>query len=111
MEKIEEIRKELEKIMEKFDDPQLKERFKNFSRDIQFSLPDLAISFLIIVKNGHIESISQNTIVSPDIHLTLDSNILLDIINKKIDPMIAFTTGKIKAKGKLTDLLKISKIL
>jgi putative sterol carrier protein len=32
-------------------------------------------------------------------------------MNKKINPMTAYQTGKLKAKGNLNDLLKLQKLL
>ena len=40
-----------------------------------------------------------------------ESNILIDILNKKISPIKAYASGKLKAKGQLSDLLKLLKLL
>jgi len=53
----------------------------------------------------------EKKVENPDILVTVDSNVFIDIINKKTNPMKAYTTGKLKAKGKLTDLLKLQKLL
>jgi putative sterol carrier protein len=107
----EEIKKTLEIISKKFDDPRLQPRFENFTKTMQFTFPDISTSFLIEVTNGNVKNLTENQIDSPDIHVTIESDILIDIINKKTNPMKAYTTGKLKAKGKLTDLLKLQKLL
>jgi len=101
----------LKKVIKKFDNDEYKARFENFTKSIQFSFPDLKTSYLIIVKNGNVESFKEEKIDDPNIHLTLNSNIFLDILNKKIKPMAAYTTGKLKAKGNMMDILKLQKIL
>jgi putative sterol carrier protein len=58
-----------------------------------------------------VQSLKEESIPTPDIHVTIDSGILIDIMNKKINPMTAYQTGKLKAKGNLTDLLKLQKLL
>ena len=106
-----EIEDALNLVKSKFDDPKLKPRFAKFSKNMQFTFPDLNTAYLIKVANGEVQSLSEESISDPDIHVTIDSVILIDILNKKMNPMKAYTTGKLKAKGKLTDLLKLQKLL
>ena len=106
-----EIEESLDIIKKKLDDPKLKANFSNFSKNIQFIISDLDIIYSIILKNGEIESIEEESIESPDIQVIIDSNILIDILNKKIKPIKAYATGQLKAKGQLADLLKLLKLL
>lgn len=106
-----EIEDALNIVKNKLDDPKLKPRFANFTKNMQFTFPDLNTSYLIKVINGEVESFIEEKIDTPDIHVTIESGILIDILNKKMNPMKAYTTGKLKAKGKLTDLLKLQKLL
>lgn len=106
-----EIEDALNLIKSKFNDPKLKRRFTSFSKNMQFTFPNLNTSYLMKVSNGEVQSLSEESIPEPDIHVTIESGILIDILNKKMNPMKAYTTGKLKAKGKLTDLLKLQKLL
>lgn len=106
-----EIEEALNLVKQKFDDPKLKARFSSFSKNMQFTFTDLNTAYLLRVTNGVVESLKEESIESPDIHVTIESQTLIDILNKKMNPMKAYTTGKIKAKGKLTDLLKLQKLL
>jgi putative sterol carrier protein len=106
-----EIEKTLDIIKQKFGDPKLKIRFENYTKNMQFTFTDLDKSYLMRVINGEVESLKEESIDSPDIHVIIESGILIDILNKKMNPMKAYTTGKLKAKGKLTDLLKLQKLL
>ena len=104
-------REALKLIKNKFDDPKLKPRFASFSKNMQFTFPDLNTSYLMRVNNGKVQSLAEENISEPDIYVKIESGILIDILNKRINPMKAYTTGKLKAKGKLTDLLKLQKLL
>jgi len=106
-----EIEEALDLVKQKFDDLKLKPRFASFSKNMQFTFTDLETVYLIRVTNGEVESLKEESIESPDIHVTIESQILIDILHKKMNPMKAYTTGKLKAKGKLTDLLKLQKLL
>jgi len=106
-----EIEEALYLVKQKFDEPKLKARFSSFSKNMQFTFTDLNTAYLMRVTNGEVESLKEESIDSPDIHVTIESGILIDILHKKMNPMKAYTTGKLKAKGKLTDLLKLQKLL
>jgi putative sterol carrier protein len=106
-----EIEDAFQLVINKFDDPKLKPRFATYSKNMQFTFPDINSTYLIKVLNGKVESLKEENIDSPDIHVTIESGVFIDILNKKINPMKAYTTGKLKAKGKLTDLLKLQKLL
>jgi putative sterol carrier protein len=95
----------------KFDDPNLKPRFATFSKNMQFTFPDLKTTYLIKVNNGVVQSLTEESTPTADINVTIDSDILIGIMNKTINPMTAYQTGKLKAKGNLTDLLKLQKLL
>ncbi len=106
-----EIEDALNIVKGKFDDPKLKPRFTNFSKNMQFTFPDLNTSYLKRIVNGVVQSLTEESIPEPDIHVTVDSSVLIGILNKKINPMKAYNLGKLRAKGKLTDLLKLQKLL
>ncbi len=98
-------------VIKKFDDPNLKPRFEGYTKIMQFTFPDINLTYLIKVLNGKVASFKEEKIENPDIDVTIESRVFMDILNKKINPMKAYTMGKLKAKGKLTDLLKLQKIL
>jgi putative sterol carrier protein len=106
-----EIEDALNLVKGKFDDPKLKPRFTDFSKNMQFTFPDLNTSYLKKIVNGVVQSLTEESIPDPDIHVTVDSTVLIGILHKKINPMKAYSLGKLKAKGKLTDLLKLQKLL
>jgi putative sterol carrier protein len=105
------IEQALEGVKAKFDDPKLKPRFVQFTKAMQFTFPDLATSYLMRVVEGTVQSLTEESLEAPDIHVTIDSTNLIGILEKKINPMKVYTTGQLKAKGKLTDLLKLQKLL
>ena len=111
MESENEIEKIFNEIKTKLKDEEIQKLLSDFSKKIQFIFTDLNKSYNITLKDGKIESINEGIIDSPDILIKTEIKILNDILNKKINPMSAYASGKLKAKGKLTDLLKIIKLL
>jgi putative sterol carrier protein len=55
--------------------------------------------------------LSDKNIETADIEISTDSRTFLDILHKEISPIGAYSTGKLKVKGKLTDLMKLQKLL
>ena len=56
MNKKKDIEDALNLIKAKFDNPKLKARFINFSKNMQFSFTDLDTSYLVRVINGKVQS-------------------------------------------------------
>ena len=107
----EDIKNSLDGVRARLDDPKLKQRFAAFSKNLQFTFTDLDTSFVMRIENGEMKSLAEGSTESPDIHVTVESEVLMNILSKKINPMRAYTTGKLKVKGTLTDLLKLQKLL
>ncbi|HIH97588.1 MAG TPA: SCP2 sterol-binding domain-containing protein [Thermoplasmata archaeon] len=107
----EEVIKALEEVKAKFEDPTLKKKFGTFTKNMQFTFSDLGTSFAFEIVNGEVKSMEEKEIEKPDISATTDSETFLGIANKSISSMHAYTSGKIKVKGAMTDLLKLQKIL
>jgi putative sterol carrier protein len=55
--------------------------------------------------------LKEEIIKKPDILVTIKSDIFLGIIDKKLNPVTSYMTGKIKVKGAMGDLLKLQKIM
>jgi putative sterol carrier protein len=98
-------------LKKKLDEPKIKARFADYSKTIAFYFTDIDKKYFIKIKNGEFESINQVSVEPPDITLIVQSIILMDILNKKISAMQAYTSGKLKVKGKFTDILKLQKLL
>lgn len=105
------IEEALEGVKAKFDLPKLKPRFKRYTKDMQFTFPDLDTSYLMKVVEGTVTSLTEESVEKPDVHVTIDSYNLIGILKRELNPMKVYTRGQLKAKGKLTDLLKLQKLL
>ena len=106
-----EIEDALNNVINKLNKPEIKSRFVNFSKTIMFTFPDIKVNYIIKVIKGNVESFKEGEIDNPHIHITVESKIFLNIINNNIKPMQAYTSGKLKAKGNMLDILKLQKIL
>ncbi|MDH7517150.1 MAG: SCP2 sterol-binding domain-containing protein [Candidatus Thermoplasmatota archaeon] len=107
----EEVLKGLNKVKSRLDDPGTKEKFKDFTKKMQFTFTDLNTNYVMDIVNGEAKSLKEETVEKPDIMVTIKSDIFLAILDKKINPVTSYMTGKIKVKGSMGDLLKLQKIM
>ncbi len=107
----EEVVNGLNKVKSRLDDTTIKEKFKDFTKKMQFTFTDLNTSYVLDVVNGEAKSLKEETIEKSDILVTIKSDVFLAILDKKINPVTSYMTGKIKIKGAMSDLLKLQKIM
>jgi putative sterol carrier protein len=107
----EEVLNGLNKVKSRLDDPITKEKFKDFTKKMQFSFTDLNTNYVMDVVNGEAKSLKEESVEKPDIMVTIKSDVFLGILAKKINPVTSYMTGKIKVKGAMGDLLKLQKIM
>jgi putative sterol carrier protein len=106
-----EILKGLDQIAHKLDDPKLKERFKNFNKTMLFKFGDVNLSYWLKFADGEVKEINEGKIDAPDVVVEFDSGLFLKILRKETNPINAYSAGKIKIKGEMSDLLKLQKLL
>lgn len=107
----EEVLEGLNKVKSRLDDPATKEKFKDFTKKMQFTFTDLNTNYILDVVNGEARSLKEESVEKPDILVTINSDIFLGILAKKLNPVTSYMTGKIKVKGAMGDLLKLQKIM
>jgi putative sterol carrier protein len=78
---------------------------------MQFNFPDLSTSFVVRIENGAVKDLSESSLEKPDVSVTASSDTLVAIMAKKMSGMSAYTTGKLKVRGSMRDLLKLQKLM
>ena len=101
----------LEQIRARFDQPETRAAFVGFARTIQFIFTDLKRNFVLSIAGDGSATLSEESLPQSDITVTTASNTLAGILDRKVNPELAFITRKVKATGKMEDLLKLQKLL
>jgi putative sterol carrier protein len=101
----------LERIRARFEQPETREAFQGFARTIQFVFTDLQRNFTLNIAQDGSASLAEETVPQPDIQVTTSSDTLAGILDRKVNPELAFITRKLKVSGKMEDLLKLQKLL
>ena len=106
----EDLMNALSKWAAKHDDPGYKEKFKGFDKTLQFNFKDQSFNLLMIFKNETCE-LKEGFVPNPDIVITTSSKIILGFTNGEINPLKAFLSRKLKAKGNRKDMIKIQMLM
>ena len=101
----------LERIRARFDQPETRATFQGFARTIQFDFSDLKRDYVLDIDQEGNATLKEEKLQAPDITVTTSSDTLAGILDRKINPELAFLTRKIKVSGKMEDLLKLQKLL
>ena len=105
------IKPYLQKMVERFANPAVQASLKGFTRTLQFKFTDTNESWLIKAVDGKEASLSQEAVEKPDILVTISSDILAGIMDKKVNGTTAYMQRKIQVKGSMEDLMKLQKIM
>jgi putative sterol carrier protein len=101
----------LERIRARFAQPEIQAAFHGFTRTIQFVFTDLQRNFTLTIDADGSAALAEQTVPQPEIKVTTTSDTLAGILDRRVDPAQAFITRKLKASGKLDDLLRLQKLL
>ncbi len=106
-----EIEAALHTIESRLKEPEVQARLKGVKQDLTLTFTDLNLSYLVRVQ----EAIVEPTIVQPGekhrVELVTDGETFLGILNRRVDALSAFTGGRLKVHGSLSDLLKLQSLL
>ena len=101
----------LERIRARFEQPETRSAFQGFAKSIQFVFPDLQRTFALRIAQDGNATLTEETVPQPDIAVTTNRDILAGILDRKVNPELAFITRKLKASGSMEDLLRLQKLL
>ncbi|MFW9828910.1 MAG: SCP2 sterol-binding domain-containing protein [Candidatus Thorarchaeota archaeon] len=99
----------IKKMVSKLDDPAYAERFQDFDNTLQFNFTDTN-NYYLIFKDAKCE-IKEGDIENPDITITTQSEVIIDIMDGELSPTKAFMGGKLKAKGPMKTMLKLQMLM
>ena len=105
------IKPYLQKMVDRFADPGVQAALKGFTKNLQFKFTDTKEDWVLRAINGTSATVSQETLEKPDIVVTISTDILAGIMDKKVNGTTAYMTRKLQVKGAMEDLMKLQKIM
>jgi putative sterol carrier protein len=101
----------LEKIQKKFDDPYYQNIFKGYSKTFQIVFSDISETYSLKIEEGVKVILEKGKTEKPNLTVTTTSDILIGIMEKRVNPMTAYSLRKVTSVGSMDDLLKLQKLL
>ncbi len=101
----------LQKIVDRFDNLSVRAALKGFTKTLQFRFTDTNESWLIRAVEGTSATLAQETNEKPDVLITMATDILAGVMDKKINGTTAYMQRKIQVKGAMEDLMKLQKLM
>ncbi len=105
------IKPYLQKMVDRFANPGVQASLKGFSKTILFRFTDTKEDWLMKTVDGSSATLSQETLEKPDILVTISTDILAGIMDKKVNGTTAYMQRKIQVKGAMEDMMKLQKIM
>ena len=105
------IKPYLQKMVDRFANPSVQASLKGFTKNLQFKFTDTNEFWLIRAVDGTSATLSQEAVEKPDILVTITTDVLSGIMDKKINGTTAYMQRKIQVKGSMEDLMKLQKIM
>lgn len=100
----------MERIRERFSDPSVADDFKDFTKTLLFEFSDTKQTMALTIVDGN-ASLEEKSVENPDVRLTTSTDTLVGIMDKKVNPMMAYMTRKIKVQGNQADLMQLQKLM
>jgi len=105
------IKPYLQKMVDRFANPGVQAALKGFTKTLQFKFTDTNESWLIRAMDGKVATLAQEVVEKPDILVTVATDILAGVMDKKINGTTAYMQRKIQVKGAMEDLMKLQKLM
>jgi len=106
-----EIRPYLQRMVNRFADAGVQATLKGFTKTLQFKFTDTNETWLIRAVDGKEATLFQEVVEKPDILITVATDILSGIMDKKINGTTAYMQRKIQVRGAMEDLMKLQKLM
>ncbi|MBY8997361.1 MAG: SCP2 sterol-binding domain-containing protein [Candidatus Thorarchaeota archaeon] len=100
----------LQTLGERFEDPKIQRRFKEYNKTLLFIFPDIDAKMYMKIGDAKLLEVAEGD-TEAELQVTMDTTVFFAIIEKTESPMAAYSAGKLKTKGEVPDLLKLQKLL
>jgi putative sterol carrier protein len=106
----EEILQEMNNFRAKMMEEKFAKSFKGWNKTMQYHFTDTDDHFYIKVNDGKPDEPVEGQVEKPEITYTMSSETFFSVMRGEISGMKAYTSGKLKVKASMGDLMKLQKL-
>ena len=101
----------INKMLDNFKTEKNQKKFKKWNKTMAWEFTDLEKTYHSILTEGMPADPIEGEPENSDVKIIVDSETWIGIMDGSISGMKAYTAKKLKVKGKMSDLMKLQKIM
>jgi putative sterol carrier protein len=105
------IEEALQKIIDRYYDPNVSKMFSNWQNTLMMSFLNLQKNYLFRIDNDQGIKLEEGYEEDAAVQVSLDSSTFIKMMTKQINPIKAYSSGELEVKGKMKNLLKLRKLM
>jgi putative sterol carrier protein len=101
----------LQKIIDRYNDPKVSKAFSGWENTLMMIFPDIERSYLFKINGDQGIELTEGYEEDAEVQVKVDSDIYRKMMSKQINPIKAYSSGKLEVVGKMRTLLKLRKLM
>jgi len=101
----------LQKILERYNDPKVSSAFKSWDDNLMMTFPDVDKSYIYKINKDQSIDLFEGYDEEAAVQVKIDSDVFIKMMTKQINPIKAYSSGKLEVVGKMRSLLKLRKLM
>ncbi|MHA1372432.1 MAG: SCP2 sterol-binding domain-containing protein, partial [Promethearchaeota archaeon] len=98
-------------ILNRYEQEKVKRKFRNWHHTLQLEFPDIQKTYIYKINGDSGIELIESSDENPTVKVTMDSDVFIRILTKQINPIRAFSSGMLKTKGEIKNLLKLKSLM
>lgn len=101
----------LQKIIDRYNDPKVSKAFSGWENTLMMTFPDIERSYLFKINGDQGIELTEGYEEDAEVHVKVESDVYRKMMIKQINPIKAYSSGKLEVVGKMRTLLKLRKLM
>ncbi|HME52249.1 MAG TPA: SCP2 sterol-binding domain-containing protein [Candidatus Lokiarchaeia archaeon] len=106
-----EVESAVNTLVEKYNNPDVRTKFDGWQNTLVLSFPDIDRSYMLKINGSESIEVSQGMDETAAIQVTMASDMFVKLLTKQINAIKAYSSGALKVKGEMKNLLKLRKLM
>ncbi|MEX2681702.1 MAG: SCP2 sterol-binding domain-containing protein [Candidatus Sigynarchaeota archaeon] len=107
----ESIKAALNMISERYNRPDVRSKFDGWVNSLVIEFPDINKSFVFKINGAEGIQMSEGSDDTAAVQVTMTSDMFVKLLSKQINAIKAYSSGALKVKGEMKNLLKLRKLM
>ncbi len=98
-------------IVARYNDEKVRSKFDGWNNSLVISVPDVNRSFIFKIRGSDGIEMNEGADEGAAVQVTMDSDMFVKLLSKQVNPIKAYSSGGLKVKGEMKNLLKLRKLM